>query len=268
VLSEKPMARTLAECTAMVDAAEATATPLFCVFNMRFHPVVEAVSASLPAIGTVIAADAAYTQHRSAVTWRHQLDQGGGVLKEQAVHAFDLLLGWIGPVVEVAANALVVHPDREVEDQGDVLLRFASGAHARVHASYNDPRPELMTGGLVGTAGRIDFVLSPYDPAANTVTLTVGHDRMAVPLRPHDTVDPLYPGLLDATRRQITYVVDRLVDGAAPWTDGQAGRATMEIVAAAYASDQRGLKVSLPLTLPEAPETGWRPRRLGAGVHA
>lgn len=263
VLCEKPMARTLQECDAMVAAAGASGAPLYCVFNMRFHPVVEGVRSALDEIGQVVSADIAYTQHRSTVSWRHSMDQGGGVLKEQAVHVFDLLLLWMGRVTAVAAEALVVHPGREAEDHGEVLLRFASGATGRVYASYCDPRPEFMTGSLVGTSGRVEFVLSPYDAALNAVSLTLGGETSRLALRRANDLDPVYPGLADATHRLISFVIDRVLDGQPAGIDGLAGRAAMEIVAAAYASDQRRATVALPFSGPEAPTSGWKPRHLG-----
>ena len=262
VLCEKPMARTLRECDEMIAASEASGAPLYCVFNMRFHPVVEAVTAALPRIDELVSADVAYTQHRTGVTWRHAREQGGGVLKAQAVHVFDLLLTWLGPVADVSAETLIVHPGRETEDHGEVLLRFASGATGRVYASYCDPRPEIMTGALIGTGGRIDFTLSPYDPALNGVDITIDGTIEQVELRDGTDQDPVYPGLADATRRLIGFVVERSLNGGEIEIDGFAGRRTMEIVAAAYVSDHRRAKVPLPLRLPEAPTSGWAPRRL------
>lgn len=262
VICEKPMARTLRECDEMIAASVASGAPLYCVFNMRFHPVVEAVTASLARIGQPLAADVAYTQHRTGVTWRHAREQGGGVLKAQAVHVFDLLLTWLGPVADVSAETLIVHPGRETEDHGEVLLRFASGATGRVYASYCDPRPEIMTGALVGTDGRIDFTLSPYDPALNGVAVTADGATERVALRGWTEPDPVYPGLADATHRLVGFVVDRALDGGPIQIDGLAGRRVMEIVAAAYVSDQRREKIALPLRLPEAPPSGWTPRRL------
>jgi UDP-N-acetyl-2-amino-2-deoxyglucuronate dehydrogenase len=263
VLCEKPMARTLSECDAMVAASRASGAPLYCVFNMRFHPVVEGVSSALRSIGEIVSVDVAYTQHRSTVSWRHSMEQGGGVIKEQAVHVFDLLLLWMGRVSEVAAEMLVVHPGREAEDHGEVLLRFASGATGHVYASYCDPRPEFMTGALVGTSGRVEFVLSPYDPALNAVTISSNGEITRLDLRQATDGDPVYPGLADATQRLISFVIDRALDRQPTAIDGAAGRAAMEIVAAAYASDQRRAKIALPFEGAEAPASGWKPRHLG-----
>jgi hypothetical protein len=118
---------------------------------------------------------------------------------------------------------------------------------------------------VLGTQGRIDFVLSPYDPGRNAVTVTSASGARPVALRPASVIDPVYPGLMDATRGMISFVLDRVLDGGPEWIDGTAGRAALEIVAAAYASDQRGMKITLPLAVPEAVTSGWVPRHLRDG---
>ena len=246
-LCEKPFANSLAECDAMIAAAAHRGLSLLAFYNMRFHPVIQAVDELIASIGSIYAARLSYTQFRTAVSWRHRLEQGGGVLKSQGVHAIDLALGWLGPVKSVSGEMAIIHPAREVEDFALINLRFANGAIGEVYCAYTDRQPEAMTAELQGTRGKISFRLSPYQPAMNRVSITQKGETKAAALRKHDALDPLYPGLLDSSKRAIAHVVDSLTRGRRSAMDGAAGRRSIEIVLAGYESQRRGSKIALPL---------------------
>ena len=247
VLCEKPFANTLEECDAMIAAARRHQVSLLAFFNMRFHPVVQAVDCLIDEIGSIYAARLSYTQFRSAVSWRHKLAQGGGVLKSQGVHAIDLLLGWLGRVKTVAGEMAIIHPAREVEDFALITLRFESGAVGEVYTAYTDRQPEAMTAQLQGTRGKISFRLSPYHPEMNQVHITRAGETESVPLRNPDALDPVYPGLLDSSRRAVAHIVEGILAGRRSKMDGGAGRRSIEIVLAGYESQRNGTKVVLPL---------------------
>ena len=247
VLCEKPFANSLDECDAMIGSAARHQRSLLSFFNMRFHPVVQAVDELIAEIGAIYAARFSYTQFRTAVSWRHKLEQGGGVLKSQGVHAIDLALSWLGPVSSVSGEMAIVQPAREVEDFALINLRFESGAIGEVYAAYTDRQPEAMTAALQGTRGKINFCLSPYQSEMNQVEITRSGATKLAPLRQYDALDPIYPGLLDCSERAIAHVVDSLVLGRPSAMDGAAGRRSIEIVLAGYESQRRGTKVALPL---------------------
>ena len=247
VLCEKPLANSLDECDAMIAAVGRHQVSLLAFFNMRFHPVVQAVDGLIAEIGSIYAARFSYTQFRSTVSWRHKLDQGGGVLKSQGVHAIDLALRWLGPAKSVAGEMAIVHPAREVEDFALINLRFESGAVGEVYTAYTDRQPEAMTAELQGTLGKISFRLSPYQPDMNQVDITMAGETEAVALRNYDALDPVYPGLLDCSKRAIAHIIDNIAEGRRSTMDGAAGRRSIEIVLAGYESQRRGTKVALPL---------------------
>jgi len=247
VLCEKPFANSLDECDAMITAAARRQVSLLAFFNMRFHPVVQAVDGVIAEIGSLYAARFSYTQFRTAVSWRHKLEQGGGVLKSQGVHAIDLALRWLSPAESVSGEMAIIHPAREVEDFALINLRFESGAVGEVYTAYTDRQPEAMTAELQGTLGKISFCLSPYEPEMNQVSISRKGETKAVALREHAVLDPVYPGLLDCSQRAIAHIVDSLVGGRRSDLDGAAGRRSIEIVLAGYESQRRGAKVRLPL---------------------
>jgi predicted dehydrogenase len=231
----------------MIEAAAAGQVLLMAYFNMRFHPIVNAIDRIIADIGPIYASRISYTQFRTAVNWRHQLEQGGGVLKSQGVHPIDLATHWIGAVATVSGEMMIVHPEREVEDFALVMLRFQSGAVGEIYTCYTDRQEEAMSGDLQGAAGKISFVLSPYKPELNHVILQRGKDQEVIPLRQPDSADPVYPGLMDCSKLATEHFVQCVETRRSSPLNGILGRQSIEIVLAAYESQRRQARIHLPL---------------------
>lgn len=246
-LCEKPFANTLDECDLMINASLRNKRMLMAYYNMRFHPVVNAVDELIHSIGPIYAARFSYTQFRTNLSWRHRIDQGGGVLKSQGAHAIDLALRWLGRVKTVSGEMAIIHAEREVEDFALVNFRSESGAIGEVYTAYTDRQPEEMRAQLQGTLGKLEFRLNPYLPERNDVWLHKGGERRQIALRRPPEIDPVYPGLMDCSQRAIEHVVDHLLSGRPSPLDGGAGRRTIEVVLAAYESQRRRTKIELPL---------------------
>lgn len=136
VLMEKPVGRTTAEAMQMVTLAAEAGVPLGVVLQHRQRPGARALAALLSEgrlgrIGLVRLTvpwwrDQAYydTPGRGTVA-----RDGGGVLLSQAIHALDLMLYLLGPVVSVMAMAgtSLLHK-METEDTAVAGLQFANGA--------------------------------------------------------------------------------------------------------------------------------------------
>lgn len=246
-LCEKPFANTLADCDRMIEAAERNQRALLAYYNMRFHPVVHAVDEHIASIGRIYAARFSYTQFRTSLSWRHRIEQGGGVLKSQGVHAIDLALRWLGPVNTVSGEMAIIHGGREVEDFALVHLRMESGAIGEVYTAYTDRQPEEMRAQLQGNLGKLEFRLNPYLPERNGVWLKKQGAKRRIALRQASEMDPVYPGLMDCSQGAIKHVVDHLLAGRPSPLDGRAGRRSIEVVLAAYESQRRRTKIALPL---------------------
>ncbi|MEM1287821.1 MAG: Gfo/Idh/MocA family oxidoreductase [Pseudomonadota bacterium] len=143
ILLEKPVARTLAEATEVVELCESHAVPLGIVFQHRMR------EASLKAKqlidgGTLGALGFA---ELNVPWWREQgyYDEpgrgtyerdGGGVLISQAIHTIDLALSLTGPVSKVQAmTGRTRFHDMESEDVANAGLTFVNGALGFLTAS-------------------------------------------------------------------------------------------------------------------------------------
>jgi predicted dehydrogenase len=139
------MALTVADCSAMMDAASAAGKMLFIVKQNRFNPPIQAVKKLLDdnKLGKVYSIqlncfwnrDAAY-YHNS---WKGTLALDGGTLFTQFSHFIDLLYWMIGDVENVQA-LLANHAHQNIidfEDSGAVLLRFKNGATGTINYTVN-----------------------------------------------------------------------------------------------------------------------------------
>lgn len=141
ILMEKPVERTLAQATALVEMCEARGVPLGIVLQHRARPVVADLRRVMADLGPLRAAEVnvpwwrpqAYYDEPGRGTYTRD---GGGVLISQAIHTLDLMLSLTGPVRDVTAMAATTgFHDMEAEDFVCAGLRFANGAVGQVFAS-------------------------------------------------------------------------------------------------------------------------------------
>ena len=134
VLCEKPMANSLADARAMLEAAEEAGTYFEIGFELRFSKlfmkVKEWVDAGL--LGDVINTNCNYTSSEfiGRHSWRITKAACGNMFGEKLSHYVDLPRWWIGDkVTEVfTACAPNVVPYYEIRDNYHTTYRFANGA--------------------------------------------------------------------------------------------------------------------------------------------
>lgn len=143
ILMEKPVERTAAAATALVETCETAGVPLGIVFQHRMRAASQYLTRLLATgeLGRIAAVeitvpwwrDQAYYDAPGRGTYARD---GGGVLINQAIHTLDLALTYTGPVARVQAMArtTALHA-MEAEDFVTAGLEFASGAVGSVTAS-------------------------------------------------------------------------------------------------------------------------------------
>lgn len=134
VMCEKPMATTLADAEAMVDAAENTKGFLQIGFELRYSHLYTQVKDWIDqgALGRVLNTHCFYVSSawgRHDV-WRAAAKSSGGMFGEKLSHYVDLTRWWIGDEVEevYASCAPNVIPYYEVHDNYHCTYRFKNGA--------------------------------------------------------------------------------------------------------------------------------------------
>lgn len=243
VLCEKPLATTLEDAAAMLDACERAGVTLMTAYPVRFSPVMDRLRSlvSSGALGTVLAATG--TNNGKLPTERSWFTDpelaGGGALVDHVVHLADLLdaLTGLRPLRVHAATNGILHSDTPglaVETGGLVTVTYEDGLIATIDCSWSQPDGAPTWGGLtldvVGTRG-----IAAIAPFAQAVGGFAESGRAGIHL----------PYGSDVDRLMLAEFLGAIREGRAPQPDGAVGVRTLSIVLAAQESVRTGLPVDL-----------------------
>lgn len=232
VLVEKPMAPSVAECRAMIEAAQTHGVVLAVAHCMEFaSPVAQArklVAEGL--IGEVISASicASYTAPPTRRGWRQESsrEEGGGILYDMGVHAVDTLAQIVGPITEVTALIDRKSAHFKTEDLASLLVRFQNRAHGLVQATFNCDQNFFDihgTKGLLRSNGWLGRRFSGHLQAhLNSGTLDLTTE------------------MTDVYVRQMTHVSDCILQGRSPVISAERGMTNIAVLEAAFDSAQTG----------------------------
>lgn len=247
ILTEKPMAITLADARAMIEAAEKNGVTLGVIFQTRYNEASQAVKQAIDSgrLGKVLGTRAILTWDRNEAyyaesNWKGTWDkEGGGVLIDQAIHTIDLMQWLVGPVEAVEAKMDTrVHRFLKVEDVAEAFLSFKSGARGCLYANnfYTyDADVFLEVHGERGTAQIIK----------DQAIIRTGNETLLV----EPTTDEAGRGKGywgQKHKAQIQDFYHSVLAGTKPFIDGHEGIKALEIVLAMYESAQTARPVRLP----------------------
>ena len=184
VLCEKPMATTLADAQAMVDACARAGVRYGTAFDQRHHAAHQHLRMLLAtgAIGTITAIRIVYAcwlpaawapDATSTDNWRiDPARAGGGALMDLAPHGLDLAAYLLDePLVRVQAMGQSRVQDYAVEDGALLMAQSRSGVLVQLHVAYNVPdalpRRRLE---VVGTTGQFVALNTMGQTAGGTLT--------------------------------------------------------------------------------------------------
>jgi predicted dehydrogenase len=138
VLCEKPMARNVAECQAMIDAAERGRAKLCIGHNRRFRTNAMLAKRLMERriVGEVTHIEA---EEGSTADWDRSaqyfdpVQAGGGALIDVGIHSIDLIRWWVGEFQQVKyrGNGTAT----QVESEAELRFRMMNGAEGTLLAS-------------------------------------------------------------------------------------------------------------------------------------
>jgi len=164
LLIEKPISDSLAGLGELQSALKLSDKPAMVGFHFRFHPVLNRVKTLLESgqLGKPLSARAHWGEYLPGWhpwedyrrSYAARADLGGGVVNTLS-HPLDYLRWLLGEVKSVSAwTGKLSELELDVEDNADILLRFAAGEAARVHLDYYQ-RPPSHTLEITCEGGRI-----------------------------------------------------------------------------------------------------------------
>lgn len=254
VLVEKPMAPSLEECDAMLQAQERSGRVLSVVAQNRFRDdlatLKDVVDSGLLGSISHVRVDSAWWRGLPYydLWWRGTWEkEGGGCTLNHAIHHIDLLLWLRGSPTEITAMLTnAQHDNAEVEDLSVAVFRYdrglaqltssvvhhgqeqaivIQGANARVSQPFSVVAERSRPDGFPEQDGDADVVARIEELVAARTPLThLGHEG------------------------QIGDLLDAIRDGRPPIAGGLDGRNAVEVVTAIYKADFERRFVSLPIT--------------------
>jgi len=228
VLCEKPLATSVEDAQAMVDACERNGVKLQTAFPVRFAPSTIALRDALHAgtIGTPLAVAA---RNPGTCPMRWFVDpalSGGGAVMDHTVHVVDVLR-WIfdAEVTEVYAEMATRTHDIPVDDTGLLMLRLSNGVPVSLDTSWSRPENWPTWGGvtidIIGEEGVLS--LDAFADVLHVAESTNG----TYSWRPTDSVS-------DA--EMVRGFVDAIRNDTPTEPSGIDGLRAVEVTLAAYAS--------------------------------
>ncbi|MCP3692360.1 MAG: Gfo/Idh/MocA family oxidoreductase [Planctomycetaceae bacterium] len=227
VLVEKPMAMSVAECDTMIEACEQNNVKLGVAYYRRFYPVIERIAEVInsgeigqPLSVTAVTATAFSFSPGDDGYWRVLLEQGGGgALMDIGSHRIDLFQHLFGPISEVSGFTSTLAADYQADNCTTLTMRFESGLHAVLQCYFGAIiDPDEFT--VMGTAGRL--TVSPLNDGKLVVQSATSQREEA--LSPADNFNnPLIDDFVEAIQ-----------DDREPCISGFQGRATNQVMEAAY----------------------------------
>lgn len=254
LIIEKPIALSLADADAIIEAAETKGVKVCSCHQNRFNKSIQKIREAVEEnrFGKLFHGTAHIRWNRgesyyTQAPWRGTWEQDGGALMNQCIHNIDLLRWMMGDeIVEVVAYTDNLNHDFiEAEDLGIGLVKFANGSYGIIEGTNNvypsNLEETLYIFGATGTVkagGKSvniieEWLFADGKDNAEEVKEVYAENPPSVYGFGHT---PLYGDVIDAIKN------DR-----APYIDAHAGKRALELVLAIYKSAAEGKPVKLPL---------------------
>lgn len=254
VIIEKPIALSLKDADAIIEAAERKGVKVCACHQNRFNKSVQQIRKAVEKhrfgrmfYGTAHIRWCRDHEYYDRASWRGTWEQDGGALMNQCIHNIDLLRWMLGDdIVEVVGMTdRLNHPYIEAEDLGIALVRFANGSYGIIEGTTDIyPKNLEETLYLFGEKGTVKAGGQSVNIIEEWRFADMLDDPEEVKARFNENPPNVYgfghtPLYAD--------VIDAINNNRQPYVDAKAGRRALELVLAIYMSAQTGRTVKLPL---------------------
>lgn len=253
IVVEKPMALTLTDADAMIDACRKAGVHLFVVKQNRFNVPVVRLRQELDSgrfgrmvLGTIRVRWSRDQRYYDQDGWRGTWELDGGVFTNQASHHVDLLQWMMGDVESVYAKSDTFLVKTQTEDTGVAVIKFKSGALGVIEAT-TACRPKDLEGSisLLGEGGTVEIGGFAVNEIRNwAFTHATQEDQNVIQ---NFSVNP--PNVYGyGHKAYLEHVVEVVANGVKTLVDGAEGRKSLELIHAMYESIESKTEVRYPFT--------------------
>ena len=251
VISEKPMAITLASADALVHACDDAKVQLFVVKQNRLNPPIQLLRKAIEKgrFGRIYLANttvrwARPQEYYDQAKWRGTWEFDGGAFMNQASHYVDLMQWLCGPVESVVAKTATMARRIEAEDTGVAVLKFRSGALGTIEVTMLT-YPKNLEGSItiLGEKGTVKIGGTAVNKVEQWQFADADDDDALI--ESASSTPPTVYGLGHLGYYRNVLAVLR--GEATADTDGRGGRKSLELILSIYEAARTGTEVSLPL---------------------
>ncbi|MCC6629942.1 MAG: Gfo/Idh/MocA family oxidoreductase [Chloroflexi bacterium] len=205
IMIEKPMACTVAECDAMLDAARRARVRLMIGHTQHVSPVGRAVKQALAErrIGELIMGIDQWNKPynpEARPAWMMDRARGGGMQLMDGVHLIDRMLWQVDarPVAVKAMMRAATHPNYPCDDTSQALVQFDNGVVVTINRIAYRTGVVQYGGDYWGTDGQLKF-REPYGRTGER-GVWIGHDERweALPLTDTNGLATQFDGFIEA----------------------------------------------------------------------
>ena len=251
VISEKPLEVTLEKIDKMIAVSKKTGKQLAGIFQSRFSDSSLSIKTAIQEgkLGKLVLGGAYNKWYRSpeyykSAGWRATWDlDGGGALMNQAIHAIDLLLFFMGEVESVTAYCETLIHDIPVEDTAIAIVRFKNGALGTIEGTTSVNPGEERKLEIHGSKGTV--ILAGMDKITwKLAGQPVKQEGLAAAGGVADPKSIANKG----HAAQFKAFTKAILAGEVPPISAEESRKSVELILAIYRSARERKEIKLPLT--------------------
>ena len=255
VIIEKPIALSIADADAIIEAARKKGVKVCTNHQNRFNKAVQKMRQELERghFGKLLHGTAHILWNRNKgyyeqAPWRGTWEMDGGTLMNQCIHNIDLLRWMMGGEVDevFAYTDNLQHDYIEAEDLGLALIKFSNGSYGMVEGTANVyPRNLEETLYVFGTDGTVKLGGKSVNVIEEWAFRNSEESPEVIKAYYHENPPNVYgfghtPLYAD--------VVDAILNDREPYVTGEDGKRALELILAIYKSAAEGRPVKLPLS--------------------
>ena len=254
VIIEKPIALSIADADAIIDASRKAGVVVCANHQNRFNKSVQKIREALDKgrfgkmfYGTAHIRWCRDWEYYSRANWRGTWEQDGGALMNQCIHNIDLLRWMLGDEIDtvIGMTDRLNHEYIEAEDLGIALIKFKNGSYGIVEGTTDIyPKNLEETLYLFGQKGTIKAGGTSVNIIEEWRFADCLDDPEDVKIQFHENPPNVYgfghtPLYAD--------VIDAINNHREPYITAEDGKRALELVLAIYKSAAEGKPVRLPL---------------------